>query len=86
MTTPRWLPVDVHAAWEKERDDATRAAHRIAREAALWDRTANTLPFDPELAQQYRDLAERERARSQRVQSRAQQIQDYLDGKIGPWW
>jgi len=86
MTKPRWLPKETRAWWEKEMDDFAQSARRIKREAYLWDRTAETLDFDPKLAQWYRDLAKEEYRRAQRVLAHSQQIRDYLDGKIGPWW
>ena len=86
MTTPRWLPQEVRTAWEKQMNDFSQGAQRIGREAQSYDRMAETLTFDPPLAQQYRDLAEQERQRAQRVRDHSQQIRDYLDGKIGPWW
>ena len=86
MTTERWLPKQVRAAWEKERDEFSQGAQRIDSEARAYDRMAATLTYDPALAQHYRDLAERERQRAQFVREHSQQIQDYLDGKIDPWW
>ena len=63
MTTPRWLPQEVRAAWEKERDEFAQDAQRIEAEAQSYDRMAATLTYDPSLAQHYRDLAARDRQR-----------------------
>ena len=85
MTT---TPLDdrTQALWATELASCNEWIPRIESEARSYAHAATTLPFDPELAQHYVELAAHTQERAQRVRARRQQIQDYLAGKIGQWW
>ncbi len=79
-------PTD-HKLWAGEIAHLEHWIPRINAEAGAYKRMADSLKsIDPELCADYQDWQKWAEKRAANARARLKQIQDYLAGKIGPWW
>lgn len=85
--TPIPRDTETQRLWTPELARAKRAARECMERANMYLETADNLkPFAPELAGEYLDYALATKERAAEFETEAQRIQDYLAGRIGPWW